>query len=148
MPDSLFELSELIQTSVAPVFLLTGIAGLLSVMTHRLARIIDRTRVLEEDRPEGVNPFGNDELTVLKARMHVIGRAIALLTYSALLVASVIGLLFLGALLGYHLAPVVAVAFVIAMLLLIGGLMSFLGEVHLSIRQMRGPRASRNRPAS
>ena len=46
MPYSLSDLAQLIQLSVAPVFLLTGIAGMLSVMTQRLARVIDRTRYL------------------------------------------------------------------------------------------------------
>jgi len=39
-----------IQLALAPVFLLTGIAGLLSVMAGRLARIIDRARAFTEGR--------------------------------------------------------------------------------------------------
>ena len=37
-----------IQLAVAPVFLLSGVAGLLGVMAGRLARIIDRARDLEQ----------------------------------------------------------------------------------------------------
>jgi hypothetical protein len=37
-----------IELAVAPVFLLTGIAAILAVMTNRLGRIIDRARVLED----------------------------------------------------------------------------------------------------
>src|ERR1700694_3501825 len=37
-----------IQLAVAPVFLLTGIAGLLAVMANRLARIIDRARSVDQ----------------------------------------------------------------------------------------------------
>jgi hypothetical protein len=139
MPDSLSELAQLIQLSVAPVFLLTGIAGILSVMTHRLARVIDRTRVLEIVVAEASAPDArvSQELRTLRGRMHLINRAISLCTISALLVASVIASLFLGALFGFHFAPMVAGAFVVAMLLLIGGLISFLGEVHLATRFMR-----------
>lgn len=39
--------SHAIQLSVAPVFLLTGIGALLSVLTNRLGRVIDRARLLE-----------------------------------------------------------------------------------------------------
>ena len=48
------EIAHLIQLSVAPVFLLTGVGTLLNVLSGRLARIIDRARVLEErlDTPE------------------------------------------------------------------------------------------------
>lgn len=139
MPESLSGLSQLIQLAIAPVFLLTGIAGILSVMTQRLARVIDRTRFLDPGGPSTVRlaPHVAAELGTLRARMHLINRAIALCTYSALMVASVIAALFLGALLGLHLAPVVALAFVLAMLLLIGGLMSFLREVHLATRFFR-----------
>ncbi len=37
-----------IQLSVAPVFLLTAVAGMIGAVAGRLARIIDRARVVEE----------------------------------------------------------------------------------------------------
>ncbi|MBA4072961.1 MAG: hypothetical protein C0497_14150 [Gemmatimonas sp.] len=46
-------IAHVIQLSVAPVFLLTGIAGLLNVLTGRLARVIDRARVIERDVMSG-----------------------------------------------------------------------------------------------
>jgi hypothetical protein len=139
MPETITGLAQIIQISVAPVFLLTGIAGILSVMTHRLARIIDRARSLEAARPEVVDHdrVWDEELRTLRSRMNMINRGIALCTYSALAVAAVIAALFLGALLEFDLTPAVALSFVVAMLLLIGGLVSFLGEVHLATRWMR-----------
>ena len=52
MPDggALTGIAHAIQLAIAPVFLLTGIASLLGVMANRLARVIDRGRVLEEAR--------------------------------------------------------------------------------------------------
>jgi len=48
-PDSqVVAVGHVIQLAVAPVFLLTGVGGLLAVLTNRLARIIDRARFLEE----------------------------------------------------------------------------------------------------
>jgi hypothetical protein len=35
-------IARVIQLSVAPVFLLSGIGAMLSVMTNRLARVVDR----------------------------------------------------------------------------------------------------------
>ena len=48
------DIAHLIQLSIAPVFLLTGVGTLLNVLSGRLARIIDRSRVLEHrlDTPE------------------------------------------------------------------------------------------------
>jgi hypothetical protein len=37
-------IAHAIQLAIAPVFLLTGVAGLLGVMANRLARVIDRAR--------------------------------------------------------------------------------------------------------
>ena len=42
------DVGHAIQLALAPVFLLTGIAGILNVMAGRLARIIDRGRQLTE----------------------------------------------------------------------------------------------------
>jgi len=43
--------SHAIQLAIAPVFLLTGFAGMLGVMATRLARVIDRARVVEAAWP-------------------------------------------------------------------------------------------------
>lgn len=130
-------LAHTIQLAVAPVFLLSGIAALLNVLASRLARIIDRTRTLEREAAAGAGGPGPPELRILRGRMHHINRAIGLCTYSALLVASVVAAIFLGSFVRVDLSAAVAVAFVAAMLALIGGLVSFLREVHLATRWMR-----------
>ena len=45
---NLQDVGQAIQLALTPVFLVTGIAALLGVMTGRLARIIDRWRQLTE----------------------------------------------------------------------------------------------------
>jgi hypothetical protein len=139
-PDSpVSVLAHTIQLAVAPVFLLSGVGAFLGVLTNRLARIIDRTRALEEPRTRvsESNEAVRGELRVLRARGHLINRAIGMCTYCALLVAGVIVVLFVGAVARVDLAWVVAAAFVAAMLALIAGLLSFLREVHLATRHMR-----------
>ncbi|MBI3229427.1 MAG: DUF2721 domain-containing protein, partial [Burkholderiales bacterium] len=42
------DISHIIQLAIAPVFLLTGVGTSLVVLTNRLARIIDRLRVLDD----------------------------------------------------------------------------------------------------
>ena len=41
-------IGQIIQLAIAPVFLLTGVGTNLTVLTNRLARIIDRSRVIED----------------------------------------------------------------------------------------------------
>ena len=131
-------LAHTIQVAVAPVFLLSGVALILGVLTNRLARIIDRTRVLEA-LPAG-EPRTDDqrlELRALRARARHINRALGLCTYCALLVASVIAAIFLGDIARIDITIAVAVAFIAAMVTLILGLLSFLREVHMATAQMR-----------
>jgi uncharacterized membrane protein len=46
------ELARVLSTSVAPVFLITGIAAVLSIMSLRYGRVIDRIRTLLRDGPK------------------------------------------------------------------------------------------------
>ena len=43
--------AQVIQLAVAPVFLLTGVGAILSVLVNRLGRVVDRFRVLEQNLP-------------------------------------------------------------------------------------------------
>ena len=134
-------LAHTIQLSVAPVFLLTGVGSFLNVLASRLARIIDRTRVLEgvPGAPDAPAASGAvvEELRVLRRRIALMNRAIGMCTYSALLVAGTVATLFVGAFLRLDISPLVAVAFIASMISLIGGLTSFLSEVHLATRHLR-----------
>jgi hypothetical protein len=48
--DGFSEIAQANQLALAPVFLLTGIAGMLNVMAGRLARIFDRSSALIENQ--------------------------------------------------------------------------------------------------
>ena len=127
--------AHVIQLSVAPVFLLTAIGTMLSVMTNRLARIIDRARFyeakLEGATPEAV-PRLHASLATLSRRADLIGKAIFLCTATALLVCTVIAMLFLGDYLRYDISLPVATLFILAMLLMVMGLISFLREIFIA----------------
>lgn len=128
-----------IQLALAPIFLLTGIAGMLNVMAARLGRIIDRARRLAET-PRNVVLSLSDltfELRSLKRRRRCANAAITACTLAALLVCIVIALLFLEALLGLPLKWLVGILFASSMVGLIFGLGTFLLEVHLATRSAR-----------
>jgi hypothetical protein len=136
-------IAHVIQLSVAPVFLLSGVAALLSVMTGRLSRVIDRARGLE-GRWKGLDAAatrdGTSELAVLRRRAHLASWAINACAAAGLLVCLVIAGLFIDALLGTRLRWVVGAFFFLAMLALIAGLTFFLKEVYLATHTLRiGP---------
>jgi len=128
-----------IQLALAPVFLLTGIAGLLNVMTGRLARIVDRVRQLSGDAASGGEPGrGVDPARrVLELRRHFSGIAITACTVAALLICIVIATLFVEVMLDAPLKWLVGGLFTAAMLALVVGLACFLREVHLAMRATR-----------
>lgn len=137
------DIVHVIQLSVAPVFLLTGVATLLNVLTNRLARIIDRGRVLEQaflGANDGETHEMRIELAVLSRRAKVVNVAISLGTSSALLVCVVIATLFLGAYFAIDVRGAVAALFVLATVSLIGSLITFLREILLAVGSLHfGP---------
>ncbi len=83
------DIVHLIQSAVAPVFLLSGVGVTLGVLTNRLARIVDRARLLElrVDEEQARAESTAASLRVLARRAHYINIAIGLCTVSALCVS-------------------------------------------------------------
>jgi hypothetical protein len=107
----------------------------LAVLTNRLARIIDRSRVLEDRygrATEEEQMRFEAELQLLYQRSHLIHRAITLSTSSALMVCLVVVTLFLGNALDVDLGKIIAGLFILAMFALIGSLMFFLREIFIA----------------
>jgi hypothetical protein len=132
-------IAHVIQLAVAPVFLLTGIGGMLSVMTNRLSRLVDRARVLEAValRNASDRQAKHAELVCLSRRARLISVSISLCTLTALLVSTVIAILFLGSFVTFDASMVVALLFVTAMLAFIVALLFFLREVFVAIAGLR-----------
>ena len=130
------EIAHLIQLSIAPVFLLTGVGTLLNVLSGRLARIIDRARALEQrlDTPEPPHRAAIvNELRVLEKRGRLIYHAIKLSTISALLVCFLIAALFASSMSRYSTRVIVSGLFIAAMFASIVSLILFLREVYFAI---------------
>jgi len=89
-----------IQLAVAPVFLLTAVSGLIGAVANRLARIIDRARVLEARVKGNLSALELDEahaeLSDLRTRGQLANSSIGLLTLCAFLIGTTIVILFLG----------------------------------------------------
>ena len=133
--DRLIDISSVahvIQLAVAPVFLLTGIGAILSVLSTRLARVIDRYRVLLA-MAEIERIAHKEEMHNLLSRSKWIHWAITLCTVCALLVCIVIAALFIGAEIGRDPSLLITLLFTAAMLTLIAGLVCFLREISLAM---------------
>ena len=133
------DIVHLIQSAVAPVFLLSGVGVTLGVLTGRLARIIDRARYLEEHAGPGgmhAEPI-QSALKMLARRARYTNAAIALCAASALFVSLVVMALFASAFLDSDLSGAIAILFVAAMICLTGAFGSFLVECRLATQILR-----------
>ncbi|KXI27663.1 DUF2721 domain-containing protein [Paraglaciecola hydrolytica] len=141
MDASATDLAQVIQVVVAPVFMLTGIAGFLNVMSGRLGRIVDRARVMERRINIMKNPsyleVSQNELKNLWRRVKLINRAIGLCVASALFVCGVVVCLFVGDLWLLNFRNAVIALFTISLILLIFALLTFLKEVQLATKTLQ-----------
>jgi hypothetical protein len=136
------DIAHLIQSALAPVFLLSGVGVTLGVMSSRLARAVDRARHLEElltRHPADARQI-HDDLRVLASRTRYIHAAITMCGCSAVLIALVVITLFANAFFGSGFAGTIALLFVGAMVFITGAYIAFLVEVRLATRNLRiGP---------
>ena len=129
-----------IQLALAPVFLLTGVAGLIGAVATRLARIIDRGRILE-DRIEGRIVRDVEaayrELARLRVRGRLVNLCMLLLTLCAALIGITVMALFLGETTALHTARLVSFSFVGGVVLFILSLLGFFAETLLATQTLR-----------
>jgi hypothetical protein len=138
--DHVTDIARVIQLAVAPVFLLTAIGTILSVLSGRLARIVDRARVLVgivatavEDR----RAAASGELEILLRRRRLVNLAITACTVSALLVCVLIATAFVGYLAGVDFSIALAVLFIGAMAAFVAALLLFLREILIAVVSLR-----------
>ncbi len=128
-------LISVLQTALTPAFLLVAVGSLLNVLTSRLSRIVDRSRVLQRQYAETDGTAHERvvaELRIVQRRMRVVGSSILLSVMSAITVCIMIGLLFFMGLSRFS-APGAAVAvFMLALVLLAASLLQFVREIRLA----------------
>jgi hypothetical protein len=134
------DISRVINLAVAPVFLLTGISGMLNVLSARMSRIVDRGRKLNENPGEPGSAQAEEvdrEQQLLAQRARLTHLSFRLCTLSALLICLVIITLFIDVLLTMPLQSVSATLFMLALVCLSLGLLTFLREINISMSKFR-----------
>lgn len=133
------DITHLIQSSVAPVFLLSGVAAMLGVLTNRLARIVDRARAIEAQLSShpGASELLHGDLRVLARRARYVNVAISLCAIAALLVALVVVTLFANGFLHAGLGWAIALLFVGSMVCLAAAFIAFFIEVRYATAALR-----------
>ncbi|MFZ2217198.1 MAG: DUF2721 domain-containing protein [Rhodoferax sp.] len=140
--EDLSAVTHAIQLAVAPVFLLTAVSGMIGTVAGRLARIIDRARVLEarvahaaESDPAVAPAY--DELRRLRQRGWLVNGCIALLTFCAMLIGLTIVMLFLGETAQLNILRLATISFLAGVSCFLLALLCFLTETLLATRILK-----------
>jgi len=137
-----------IQLSVAPVFLLTAVTAMIGAVANRLARIIDRARLLEQ-RVVGFAETSHhgkvyDELAQLRVRGLLANCSIALLTLCAVCIGLTIMVLFLGETLNFQGLRISIVSFLAGVVLFQCALVCFFVETWIATRVLKFAKARKD----
>ena len=135
------EISQVITLAVAPVFLLAAIAGFLTILSHRLSRVVDRTRQVNRfirniKSKEHMKPL-DLEMSLLAKRTRVINWALRFSVCGALAICLVIMCLFVSDFVLINLGSLIAWLFISAMVLVIMSLLLLLHEVNISTSNLQ-----------
>ncbi len=134
-PSDIRDVSVAIRDAVAPVFLLTGIGSILSVLVNRLGRAVDRARNLNALTLEQRKKF-LDELDIIVKRTTWMRWSVGLFIFAGLCVSLSIASIFVGVAARINLSDFVLLTFITAMFALICGLIFFLREIILASQEV------------
>lgn len=123
---------QVVQLSLAPAFLLSGIGAIMNVIMSRMIWIAKRIETIEDKMEEHRTPRQVREFGWLMRRRRLMQGAIMFSTASAVMISAVIMLLFISAYIYAQIGTLIAAMWVLTMLLLVTGLGFFLFETRLA----------------
>lgn len=123
---------QVMQLSLAPAFLLSGIGAVMNVIMSRMIWIAKRIETIEDKMEEHRTPRQVREFGWLMRRRRLMQGAIMFSTASAVMISAVIGMLFISAYITSQIGTVIAFMWVLTMALLVTGLGFFLLETRLA----------------
>lgn len=135
---------QIMQASIAPVTLISGVGLLLLSMTNRYGRAIDRTRELlkslvsREARPDKKDEHHvKRQIRILYSRAQVMRSAIACGIGSIFFTACAVGLIFIQLSAGHDLGGVLETVFFMALILILVGMGLYLVDIKMSLEALR-----------
>jgi Protein of unknown function (DUF2721) len=137
--DRIDSVAHVIQVALTPVFLLSGVASLLGVLSTRLARVADRVDALIE-KLEVASPLERGRLETrlayLDRRSKILDVAVILATLGGVMTSAAALLLFVDTLRS-NAGASLFIAFGLALLMTIGALICFLLEMLMASKGIR-----------
>jgi multidrug efflux pump subunit AcrB len=125
-------LTAVLQTSISPVALISGVGLLVLSLTNRLGRVMDRLRDLLDQRREASTP--DAQITVLHRRAALLRGSVTAAVTCILLASTLVLVLFSMAIFGGRLELLVIALFAFSILALIVSLVLFIFDLNQSLR--------------
>ena len=130
----------IIQTAITPVILLSGVGALMITLTNRMARIVDRTRILagqaQQATPEARAPI-DEQLVIMWRRAKLLRLAVTFAGLSMLLSCVLVMVIFIDAFLERHFGVEMVTIFGASVMALIFALTAFLRDIWMSLWALR-----------
>lgn len=133
------ELVRMLQVSVTPVVLISGVGLLLLSMTNRLGRVVDRVRVLAKEMrsaPEATVTRYRNQLQLLSLRARLLRTAIMAASSSILFVSVLVLVLFAEVLFDLPIPMAIIGLFAACILSLVVAMLFFLKDLTLSLKAL------------
>lgn len=135
------ELLPILQSSIGPVILISGVGLLLLTLTNRFGRMLDRARQLNQELATGLPADKaaaiRAQIAILIRRASILRLSITLGSLTVLLAAVLMLLLFLGAWLQLELAGLIAAVFCVGLLSLIGSMLAFIYDMNIAMKAVK-----------
>jgi Protein of unknown function (DUF2721) len=150
--DTLSSFLPIIQLAITPVILISGMGALMITLTNRMARIVDRTRVLAEAMPSSLpedRQHLENQLDIMWSRALLLRRAVTSNGLSMLVSCLLVVAIFASAMLGWRLQVLMLILFSASIILLIASLVDFLRDIFVSLHALHlQVERARNRPST
>ena len=135
MEPDLESLTRILQASISPVALISGVGLLILSMTNRFSRVTDRLRELADSDPGARHRA--EQIRIFQERASLLRSSIACAIGSVLLTSVLVLLLFATAAFQINLVQIALALFCGSLLLLIVSLVLFLRDMQLSLRAVK-----------
>ena len=136
---SLENLTRVLQASISPVALVSGVGLIILSQTNRLGRVMDRLRNVLDQRRQLTGPDAHldRQVTVLQNRAEILRGAVSAAVVCVLLASVIVLLLFATAAFGLKFELLIIALFAASLLSLIVSLILFILDMNLSLKALQ-----------
>ncbi|MFA6925081.1 MAG: DUF2721 domain-containing protein [Bacteroidales bacterium] len=137
MSNSINDIVQILQISIAPTVLISGVGLLILSLNTRGSLILDRIRSMINEYSENKKAYIKDEIYLLYKRAKIIRVSIFNLVMSIIIDVLVIISIFFIKILSIENGIIIPILFVCSIVFLITGLVAFLHDINMNLKAMR-----------